>query len=123
MSQIRFICPECGHLSQYTKELAAEIAALVCGYYNLDSEKILRRWNKTDKHDGAKNLSVYFIRAMTGALYKIIGGDLGISTTRVGNMIFRVETRLEEDPGYQKEVDEIRNLIVQELSLEKKFFL
>lgn len=123
MSQIRFICPECGHRAKYTPDLASQIAALVCGYYNLDSAKILQRWNKTDKHDGAKNLSVYFIRAMTGALYKVIGGDLGISTTRVGNMIFRVENRIEEDPGYQYEVEKISNLLVQELTLEKKFFI
>lgn len=116
MSAIRFICPFCGYRAKYSRAILEEIAGAVCDYYGLNTYQVLRKWSKTDRLEGARNLLVYFVRAMTGETFKVIAGDLEISTTRIGNMIFRVEARMEEDPEYKAQVDHIRKLIVRILN-------
>jgi chromosomal replication initiation ATPase DnaA len=111
-----FICPECGHRSQFTPELMAEIFRVVCRYYEEDFSVKMLRWPQRSANGRSRNISAYFCRMFTGELYKVIADALGVSATNLGNMISRVELAVESDPLYAAQVRDLEEILIKELS-------
>jgi hypothetical protein len=112
-----FICPCCGYHSEYSEPFARRITDITTRYYGVEASDVYYNKSTHGEHNRARNLAIYFIRAMSGTGFKEIAQFFHwpANSPKAGEKYAQVVRLIAENKQYRREFFDVQDLILDAL--------
>jgi hypothetical protein len=113
-----YTCPCCGYHFRFSPEFVQTVVDTVARYFRVRPENILR--HKTDRNSPMSRpqaFAVYFIRQMSGEIFKLIDGAFGWKAEGVtsGGKYAKLLVLAEGDEFVRGQIAELEPLVIEAL--------